>query len=87
MCESRCTEPSLDELFSDTAVQLLMRRDGVKESDIRALLDQLKIARCAVSVAIARKARRIHGYESGAQNRRSICGEPDRQTRQAGERF
>ena len=87
MCESRCTEPSLDELFSDTAVQLLMRRDGVKESDVRALLGQLKIARCAVSVAIARKARRIHAHESGAQNQRSICREPDRQTCEEGERF
>jgi len=87
MCESRCTEPSLDELFSDTAVQLLMRRDGVKESDVRALLDQLKIAGCTVSVAIAHETRRMHACESSAQNLRSICREPDRPTRQPGERF
>ena len=33
--ERCCTEPSLDELFGDVAVRLLMRRDGVTESDIR----------------------------------------------------
>ncbi len=40
-----CTEPSLDDLFSDFAIQLLMRRDGVTEGDIRALLCDLKDAR------------------------------------------
>ena len=37
-----CAEPSLDELFGDAAMRLLMRRDGVTESDIRALLCKLK---------------------------------------------
>jgi molybdopterin-biosynthesis enzyme MoeA-like protein len=55
MCRSHCTEPSLDELFSDIAMQLLMRRDGVKESDLRRLLDELSAARSAVSVGIASK--------------------------------
>jgi hypothetical protein len=45
MCNEYCTEPSLDELFGDAAVRLLMRRDGVTESDIRALLCKLKDAR------------------------------------------
>jgi hypothetical protein len=31
-------EPSLDELFGDDAIQLLMRRDGVTESEVRVLL-------------------------------------------------
>ena len=45
MCNPHCTEPSLDELFGDVAIQLLMRRDGVTESDVRALLDRLRLAR------------------------------------------
>ena len=45
MCNEYCTEPSLDELFGDAAMRLLMRRDGVTESDIRALLCKLKDAR------------------------------------------
>jgi hypothetical protein len=40
-----CAEPSLDELFEDAAMRHLMRRDGVTESDIRALLCTLKDAR------------------------------------------
>jgi hypothetical protein len=40
-----CTEPSLAELFRDVAVQLLMRGDGVTESDVRALLGEVKDAR------------------------------------------
>jgi hypothetical protein len=55
MCDGRCTEPSLDELFGDTATQLLMRRDGVRESDVRALLCELRDARAAASVATARE--------------------------------
>jgi hypothetical protein len=39
------TDPSLDELFGDTAMRLLMRRDGVTESDVRTLLWKLKDAR------------------------------------------
>src|SRR5215469_13013255 len=50
-----CTEPSLDELFGDTAIQLLMRRDGVRESDVRALLCELSDARAAASVGTARE--------------------------------
>ena len=45
MCDVQCTEPSLDELFGDAAIRLLMRRDGVTESDVRALLCALKNAR------------------------------------------
>ena len=45
MCDVPGTEPSLDELFGDAAIRLLMRRDGVTESDVRALLCALKNAR------------------------------------------
>jgi hypothetical protein len=50
MFNRRCIEPSLDELFGDAAMRLLMRRDGVTESDIRALLCTLKDARAADQV-------------------------------------
>lgn len=53
MCNRRCTEPSLDELFRDVAMQLLMRRDGVRESDVRALLDEVKDARAVASRGVA----------------------------------
>ena len=55
MSKTRCAEPSLDELFGDIAVQLLMRRDGVRESDIRALLGQVKQAWAATSAETASK--------------------------------
>jgi len=45
----RDTEPSLDELFWDGAVQLLMRSDGVRERDVRALLRGVSDARAAAS--------------------------------------
>jgi hypothetical protein len=45
MFNERRTEPSLDELFGDIAMRLLMRCDCVTESDIRALLCKLKDAR------------------------------------------
>ena len=41
------TEPSLDELFWDRTIQLLMRRDGVQETDVRALLRGIRDARAA----------------------------------------
>jgi hypothetical protein len=40
-----CNEASLDELFWDFAIQLLMRRDGVTEGEIRELLRKVKLAR------------------------------------------
>jgi hypothetical protein len=54
MCKALCTEPSLDELFGDSAMRLLMRRDGVAESDVRALLRALKITRAVGSCGIER---------------------------------
>ena len=54
MFRERCTEPSLDELFEDIAMRLLMRRDGVTESDIRALLCELKHARGVASAGTKR---------------------------------
>ena len=55
MWNRRGTEPSLDELFRDVAMQLLMRRDGVRESDVRALLSRLRDAREAASGGTARE--------------------------------
>jgi hypothetical protein len=55
MGKTCCAEPSLDELFRDIAVQLLMRCDGVMESDIRALLGEVKQARAATSTETASK--------------------------------
>ena len=54
MWNGRGTEPSLDELFGDVAMQLLMRRDGVRESDVRMLLSELRDARRAASGGTAR---------------------------------
>jgi hypothetical protein len=56
MWNTRGTEPSLDELFGDVAMQLLMRRDGVTESDVRALLGELRDARAVASGGTARKS-------------------------------
>jgi hypothetical protein len=53
-----CTEPSLDELFGDAAMRLLMRRDGVTESDIRALLCTLKDARADATPPKAQRSKR-----------------------------
>jgi hypothetical protein len=47
MFDGRSAEPSLDELFGDVTMRLLMRRDGVTEYDIRTLLCKLKDARAA----------------------------------------
>lgn len=33
-----CVEPRLDELFGDSAMQLLMARDGVEEAALRRLI-------------------------------------------------
>jgi len=52
-----CIEPTLDELLGDTTVRLLMRRDGVTETDIRALVSDLKDARKMV----LDRANRGHG--------------------------
>jgi molybdopterin-biosynthesis enzyme MoeA-like protein len=49
MGRRRHTEPSLDELFADVAIQLLMQRDGVTESEIRALLAKVEEAQTTAS--------------------------------------
>src|SRR5437016_5455514 len=60
MVNRGCPEPSLDELFGDDAMRLLMQRDGVTESDIRALLCTLKDAR-AVALAQLRRFKHFLG--------------------------
>ena len=55
MGKTHCAEPSLDELFRDIAVRLLMRRDGVTESNIRALLGKMEEARAATSAETTSK--------------------------------
>ena len=56
MCNRRCAEPSLDELFRDAAMQLLMRRDRVTEGEVRALLGEVKEARTVVSGWVRRRS-------------------------------
>jgi hypothetical protein len=56
MCNTRGTEPFLDELFGDVAMQLLMRRDRVTESDVQALLSELRDARAVASGGTAAKS-------------------------------
>ena len=55
-----CIEPTLDELLGDTTVRLLMRRDGVTESEVRALLCELKNAQ-AVGLCATKRGRRDVG--------------------------
>ena len=64
MFNEACTEPFLDELFGDAAMRLLMRRDGITESDIRALLCTLKDARAVGTSATKPGPRAI---KSGVQ--------------------
>ena len=40
-----CTEPRLDELLGDSAMQLLMARDGVDEAALRQLLGTVATSR------------------------------------------
>jgi hypothetical protein len=56
MGNRRCREPSLDELFRDEAIQLLMRRDGVTEGEVRALLGEVEEARTVVSRWVRRRS-------------------------------
>lgn len=37
-------EPSLDELFGDPIVHLIMQRDGVEEQEMRSTLDKVRRA-------------------------------------------
>jgi len=55
MLNQCCVEPSLDELFDDLAMQLVMRRDGATERDLRVLLCELKDIRAAPLVGIKPK--------------------------------
>lgn len=43
--ENRRTEPTLDELLSDTITRLLMWRDGVEAEAVRCLLRKIRLAR------------------------------------------
>jgi hypothetical protein len=54
MLDQSCVEPSLEELFDDLAMQLLMRRDGVTEGEIKALLCELKDFRAVTLGGIKR---------------------------------
>jgi hypothetical protein len=76
MFNERCSEPSLDELFGDSALRLLMRRDGVMEGDIRALLLELKDAR---SVALGATKRGPNAAKNGdhmPDRRKTVCKIP-----------
>jgi hypothetical protein len=66
-----CNEPSLDELIGDFAIQLIMRRDGVTESDIRELLRKIKLARAeGLSTTDCRSGPVVSGAR--ARDRREI---------------
>ncbi len=41
-------EPTLDELFGDPIVHLMMKRDGVEERDMRGTLERIKDAYHAI---------------------------------------
>jgi hypothetical protein len=69
MFNERCTEPSLDELFGDFAMRLLMRRDGVTESDIQALLCELRNARAGALGGTKRKPRVDRKARSASSDR------------------
>ena len=69
MFNGRSTEPSLDELFGDIAMRLLMGRDGVTESYIRALLSKLKDARTVAG------AHTLERTETALSNRASKSSE------------
>ena len=40
----RQDELTLDEMLADPIVQLLMKRDGVDETDVRRLMDRLQVS-------------------------------------------
>jgi hypothetical protein len=47
----RPTEPTLDEMLADPIVRLLMLRDGVRETDVRGLVERLRHRPAVVSPA------------------------------------
>lgn len=73
MGQTCCAEPSLDELFLDIAVQLLMRRDRVTESDIRALLGEMGEARGATSATTASKRAGSSPSNHSSLPRSALC--------------
>jgi hypothetical protein len=70
MCNTRGTEPSLDELFGDVVMQLLMRRDGVTESDVRALLSELWDVRAVASAGPRAKVALCYPQTGGATKKK-----------------
>lgn len=79
-----CTEPSLDELFGDDALRLLMRRDGVTESDIRALLCTLTDARAVALSATKRGSSAIKCGTHTPDRRETIVSSRAAKSSQAG---
>ena len=72
MFNERRTEPSLNELFGDSVIQLLMRRDGVTESDVRTLLCKVKDAR-AVAYSGTKRRPRAATSAAHAPDRREMA--------------
>ena len=78
-----CAEPTLDELFGDAAMRLLMQRDGVTESDIRALLGKLEDERAVALGGSKRGARRCQrcsppdASKGDDRKQRGSCGSTD----------
>lgn len=44
-------EPTLEELFADPIVRLIMARDGVEESDMRGQIDRVRSSYHRLTVA------------------------------------
>ena len=76
MFNERCSEPSLDELFGDSALRLLMRRDRVTEGDIRALLLELKDARAVALGATKRAPGAAKSGDHMPDRRETVCKIP-----------
>jgi hypothetical protein len=74
ICDTRSTEPSLDELLGDPVMQLLMRRDGVTEKDVRAPLGELKDARRVVSSGIAVKSGASLSADRSGDHKKNVAG-------------
>ena len=82
-----CTDPSLDELFGDTAMRLLMRHDGVTENDVRALLWKLTDAR-AVALGGTKRGRGATKRRGQLPNRReTVVSTRTGESSQAGTNF
>jgi hypothetical protein len=66
------TQPTLDEMLADPMVRLVMRRDGVDESCLRALLRRVRDQRAAAPGPrfSARSNPAVHSLSTGGSSAR-----------------